>query len=374
MLKRILFSGVILLILLCVLEVILSFIYDYPEGYFIYPPNGEFEFKVNLDYVPGIYDSVAYVKHNSFGARSEELTNSFDHKILAIGGSTTACFALNQDKTWTSLLSKSLGNDYWVGNFGRLGNDTNHHILQARELLKYPELANAEYVIFLVGANDFGRFLASPEDYINPGKYSTILSSFATIPDSELPLIRRLTLFKILRQIKQNLLQLRANVDYGDSQYFAQQMRQNAPKIDTLPKIDTALRHYSDNLKKIITIVKSHNMTPVFVTQPSMWKPNLDDNLERLLLTGGTATIEGTNTLNYYSTEVLYKGMKQFNNTLLKICNEQNVPSINLADQLPKSTEVFYDDCHFNENGAQLVADVLSQVFKRQILSSNSNN
>jgi lysophospholipase L1-like esterase len=374
MLKRFLFSGIILLILLCLLEIILNFVYDYPEGYFIYPPNGEFEFKVNLDYVPGIYDSVAYVRHNSIGARSEESTNSFKHKILVIGGSTTACFALNQDKTWTSLLSESLGNDYWIGNFGRLGNDTNHHILQTQELLKYPELVNTEYVIFLVGVNDFGRFLANEQDYINPSKYSTTLSSFATIPDAELPFIRRLTLFKTLRQVKQNFLQSSTNVDYGDSQYLAQQMRQNAPKIDTLPNMDLALSHYRNNLKKIITLVKSHNMTPVFVTQPSMWKPNLEDNLERLLLTGGTATIGGTNTLNYYSTEVLHKGMKQFNNTLLKICNEQNVLSINLADQLPKSTEVFYDDCHFNENGAQLVANVLSQAFKGKVFSSYREN
>ena len=37
----------------------------------------------------------------------------------------------------------------------------------------------------------------------------------------------------------------------------------------------------------------------------------------------------------------------------------ERVARVDLAASLPKSVDILYDDCHFNENGARRVADLL---------------
>ncbi len=55
--------------------------------------------------------------------------------------------------------------------------------------------------------------------------------------------------------------------------------------------------------------------------------------------------------------------MYQFNQRLIDICRSKKVTCINL--ELPHSSDAFYDDCHFNENGADLVANQLFQYLNR---------
>lgn len=53
--------------------------------------------------------------------------------------------------------------------------------------------------------------------------------------------------------------------------------------------------------------------------------------------------------------------MGRYNETLSKVCRAQHVECIDLASLLPKDTSVFYDDIHFNEEGADKVAEILAQ-------------
>lgn len=363
---------IVLLVLLLILEVVLSWTVEFPTGYFTYEPNSEMQFKVDTSYIGGIHEEISRVSFNSLGARSPEISNKQIHKIVAIGGSTTACFALNQEMTWTTLVNNKLGSDYWIGNFGRLGNDSNHHVHHVDNLLKNKDLQDAEAVLFLIGVNDFGRFLGDQSGYLHKSEYELKLSGFASMPDSELPFHRRLTLFKLLRKVKQNFNSLKNDFSYGEVQHELRLKRQAQAMVyeKVLPDLTEGLEHYRKNVERLISKVRAQGKLPIFLTQPTMWQADLSKEYERLLLMGSGFNKTNSEIPIYYATGALAAGIESFNELLIKICEEENVLYFDLANAIPKTSEAFYDDCHFNQKGAQIVADKLYGFLRENYLQN----
>jgi hypothetical protein len=65
-----------------------------------------------------------------------------------------------------------------------------------------------------------------------------------------------------------------------------------------------------------------------------------------------------------YTSKVLEEIMSAYNQTLIEVCKEEGIPYIDIASMLPKDTSVFYDDCHFNISGCEMVSEI---VFERVI-------
>ena len=70
---------------------------------------------------------------------------------------------------------------------------------------------------------------------------------------------------------------------------------------------------------------------------------------------------------HYYSIDALAKGMKMYNETLVKICLKNKIECIDLAKQLEKKTSIFWDDMHFTEHGAQMVAKILTDYLAQDL-------
>jgi hypothetical protein len=55
--------------------------------------------------------------------------------------------------------------------------------------------------------------------------------------------------------------------------------------------------------------------------------------------------------------------MQLYNDALLEVCRERSADCLDVAAQLPRNAEIFYDDAHYTEEGsrrlARLVADHL---------------
>ena len=102
---------------------------------------------------------VSEFAHNTtdrWGLRGDEPPAEWDSQctIIAIGGSTTQCFYLDNKKTWPYLLQEKLRKvcpKTWVGNAGFSGNSTRAHIVVVHDVLQQikPKMA-----IFLTGIND----------------------------------------------------------------------------------------------------------------------------------------------------------------------------------------------------------------------------
>jgi hypothetical protein len=94
------------------------------------------------------------------------------------------------------------------------------------------------------------------------------------------------------------------------------------------------------------------------VTQPTLWRKDLPDEL-RALLWSRPVGLTG----RAISAGELARGMREYNDTMRRFCRTESVECIDLAARFPKDGTVFIDDEHFNEAGARLVAEVIAEHF-----------
>ena len=354
-LKKIAFSGIVFLVLLIVAEIVLSLLEVVPSDYYVNTPNSCFTWEINHDEIVGIQQD-SEVTFDALGARSISDYKEAEHKMFVLGGSTAACFALTQEKTWAALIEKKLGDTFWIGNFGRPGNNSNHHLLQLEQLLKKPALQDTKTVIIMQGVNDLVAYLISEERYLNLPEAKVKRFAFQHIPDDHLPWYKRFTLYKLAARAKKNISFYFNHKDHLTKTVLdIRALKKQSKIIPELPDLTKGLARYEENIKQLIQIAKENNIQLVFVTQATMWKPNLEPQYEELMITSGFQNNEA-----FYSTTALYGGMEAFNEKLKTVCAQENIPCIDL--QLPKTTESFYDDFHFNESGAELTA---KQIYEK---------
>tara|TARA_R110002049_G_scaffold290785_2_gene474401 strand:+ start:3066 stop:4172 length:1107 start_codon:yes stop_codon:yes gene_type:complete len=354
--KKIAILGLVFIILLVIAEVVLSWLKIFPDDYYTMTPNSGFTWIINSKEIEGIQgdSEVLFDKH---GARSISDIENKENKIAVFGGSTTACLALTQSLTWSALLEKKLGDTYWVGNFGRPGNSSNHHVLQFKHILEKPELSGVKTVLVMQGVNDFIGYLVSSKRYINSSDEELEKIAFQHTPNKWFS-IRQTNLFRLMAKAKKKIMFYFVHKEYLTKvAKDIRGLRKESELIDSLPPLAEGLNHYQKNTEKIIRLANEKNIKVIFITQATMWKPNLEEKYEKLLLTSGFENNEA-----FYSTLALYDGMNAFNDRLRSVCNQNNISYIDL--DIPKTTASFYDDFHFNESGAKLVADQLSQSLK----------
>jgi hypothetical protein len=114
-------------------------------------------------------------------------------------------------------------------------------------------------------------------------------------------------------------------------------------------------KDYQEFILKIIEVCKINKISCYFVTQPTAYSLDASKNLqERFWMTPPNANW----TLSL--TELI--GVSNlYNDWLLKIAHENQVNACDLGNKIPPQVQYFYDDCHFNEGGAILVAKYISQ-------------
>ncbi len=91
-------------------------------------------------------------------------------------------------------------------------------------------------------------------------------------------------------------------------------------------------------------------------TQPVLWRDDLDAENKALCWFG--VLPDG----RYLSIAELRAGMDRYNNVLRRICDERHVELIDLS-QLNGDPQLFYDDCHLTEAGADRMARLIADWF-----------
>ncbi len=353
------------------------------DDYFVWHPNLEKTFKPLPGIMPGISGESRFTI-NASGMRGDPFPEGDRYRILTIGGSTTECLYLDQSEAWPQLLQDKLNNlggpDVWVGNVGASGRNTRHHLLQIEKLLEqYPRI---ELIVLLIGINDLSLRLRQDIDFRpmrqEGPEYKQILlnKAFSVHPtrDPLLPFYKRTEIWRLLRRVKHRVLIPVANTviqdDAAEIYKEWRRHRRNAAKVlDTLPDLSSALEEYAQNIHSIIDLAQERGTAIVFMTQPSMWRQDLPESLSNLLWFGGIGNFQEQSGKPYYSVNALANAMEMYNETLLNVCKIRPVDCLDLAPLVPKDTTAFYDDVHFNEQGATTVANALAQfVVEKKII------
>jgi len=337
-------------------------------AYYIWPSGFHTVFKPLPEIMPGIYGESKFIA-NSKGIRGAEIPAGKAYKILAIGGSATECTFLDQTEAWPFLLEKKLagstGLSVWVGNIGKSGNTTRHNILQMRCLLR--QFPDTDAVLALVGINDLTIALSRGPGYAaqDESEEEMSISSFSMIPlshRSHLPFYKKTAIWQVCKKLRYLIFSGSNRQDTEGRQYITWRGHRKKAKtiIDVLPDMSMPLEEYSRNINTMIDLAKERNTRLIFITQPTLWRRGLSRELENLMWLGGIGDFQKEEGKEYYSPSALAGAMKMYNDTLLDICLRRKVECVDLAGLLPKDTSVFYDDCHFNEEGSEKAAELIS--------------
>ena len=180
------------------------------------------------------------------------------------------------------------------------------------------------------------------------------------------PIYKRTEIWVLLKDVKRLFVsdQTDERLEQDDSGLVYElwrENRKNAIRVrEQMPDLTEALDEYRKNIGDIADIAKKRDTELILLTQPSIWREDLPARLEELLWMGGIGEFQKETGKEYYSVQVLANSMAVYNDALLGICRNRNLHCIDLARSLPRDDSVFYDDVHFNESGAVMVADVLA--------------
>ena len=349
---------------ICFTIAIAEFVLSVYSGnvYYVWPPNLEVVFEPFPNVMPGINGLQRFTTDSS-GIRSISNYDDADYRILAIGGSTTECLYLDDNGTWSAILEKNLNKrstiKYWVGNVGRSGLNTRHHIFEVKYLL--PQFPEIDAVLLLVGINDLLTFLGTNRYYsINQilGSNKFLRETFSN------HLVKMTHIADIIDYRNYHSFFLVNNASYiltnkknfqdeaGYSYIRHRNERLNSNKKRQLPSLENGMREYSENLNYIVDICRENNVTIIIATQPTLWSENMLKELNNLLWMGRTSDDS-----TFYEPSSLDNAMTQYNNIVRNVSIARDLQLVDLDNYLPKDTTAFYDDCHFNEDGAVLVGE-----------------
>jgi lysophospholipase L1-like esterase len=344
-------------------ELFLQFITDKNDNFYIFPPNQKFLRVTNPDFTPGVYRD-AYFEANEFGIRADSYDRKFKKNILILGGSTAIDEFLHQELTWANQLQMILNtsvhwNPTWVGNLGKSARHSGHHLDYMQRIVPY--MPKPDYILILLGANDLQLALRS--SYRNLNADEELMFNYAVHPDTSF--VSNFGIYRFYRKMK--LWRLRekyAFVSGSEGIKIWRECRQSvkeARHINILPDAKKQHQYMKDNLQEIVSLAQSYNAEVILITQPTLWNVASTNAEKSLLISGGV----GPNTSwckekKYYSLGALTKGISAINQITRDFCSENKLKCIDLARLLPPSTEYFFDDMHFNEDGAHRVAEIIA--------------
>jgi lysophospholipase L1-like esterase len=255
----------------------------------------------------------------------------------------------------------------WVGNVGKSGHLSDHHVLQVEKLLdQYPRI---DLVVVLVGTNDMTK-VGQNGRYVPLNEIERQLA-FAVQPgvdvgDADLPFYKRTEIWRTLRKARDNLVastEGKLVQDTLGSVYVTmRQNRRNAVRyLDDFPDLSEALSVYRANLNHIVDMAERHRTGVIFATQPSLWAESMTREAEDLLWMGRVGKYGEDVPADYYTPRAMAGAMNAYNAALLAVCRERSLDCLDLAAAVPKTPVAFYDDVHFTEAGAQIVADAMTR-------------
>ena len=338
---------------------------DFP--WYVWPPN--YHCTLRPKGLHGVSEAGQFTT-NSRGIRGKELDPKDTYRVLCIGGSTTECLYLDDTKTWPRQLENRLSqytDQPWVGNVGRSGMTAHHHVTLLEHL---PEAHLVDCWLVLCGLNDMGQQLRGTYAANAQNTWNNVFAyrHVALGRSTHRPLHRNFFIFHLLEILRKRfkvMMHSQDAVAFQDvkAEWIVDRVksRLNKPHTDQLPDIKPFLEEYERNLVRLVRLSREREVLLVMATQPTGWSDNITPQYDANLL--GTQLPDG----RYIAIAKLAEVMAQFNDKMRQVCKRENVPCIDLAKHVPKGLDSFYDDAHFNEQGARIVATLLAESLMTMI-------
>jgi hypothetical protein len=345
--KRLL--GVLFALALC--EFLLRIYNPYPfsikNGRLILPAN---QTKIFSNSWIKKLDEKIYYSRNSLGFRGPELPDSISKltSIITIGGSTTECKFLSDSCTWPFLLYQSLkkqNSSVWLNNAGNDGHSTFGDLLMLKE---YILRLKPDYALFLTGLNEEStepdEFDLMTEKNISTRSFKGFIKSILNYSE-----IGR-TVFNFYHvQIAYKKGLVHREIDPAD---LAISLIPESVKQKRIASQTPYLNGYKNRISQILIACKNANITPVLITQPSLFGDYLDSATNIAIGNKWIKTETGE------SNCILEQKILELYNDVLRSFSTQAIV-IDLAKEMPKNFIYYYDFTHFTNEGAKKASEIL---------------
>jgi lysophospholipase L1-like esterase len=326
----------------------------YPHHYIPsqFPPNFRLTMKAE-EGLPGVLGENLF-STNNMGFRGDYLASpkpDQEFRIFLVGASTTQCILVDDAQAINKVLQDELtrniprGMSVKVYDASKTGDRSYDHIaiIVHRIVHLQPDL-----IVILSGFSDLNASIKNA-DYLhyraNSYQVKLAFPTLVKMLATEFQLGRRAHyLFSLLsgKTANQIFEGIPVRTNYG----MMVKVRMSVPVSNMIPR--TNLAPYRNNLTTIAGVAKAHGVRLVFVTQPNSWNSSIDPSIKNwhwMSYRAGTT----------YSEVAMEDALTAFNNVMIEVAAEQGIPLCDLAKSIPKSTEFFFDDVHFNVKGAHEV-------------------
>ena len=315
------------------------------------PPGLRIVFHPSSDIMPGVSGDAHY-RTNREGLRGPEIPRhgedslSDDKRIVCLGGSTTECTYLDDTETWPALVAKHLnaeavvgeGPGNWVGAAAVSGASTREHLRFVETSALMDEI---DTLVVLCGVNDLELALRG-EDAAQQARPPWLWSKL-TLPKL---IVRSWSRWTAATRM--------AAEDPEGRNYLARRAERAASQTtDARASLSAATAAYGTRLKRIAEICRQRGVRLVLVEQPVLWRDDLPEDAARLLWLGRLPDGQ------YLSARALRLAMDNFNRTMECVATDTGVTFVDTSS-LAGRPELFYDDCHLNERGAQELAALVA--------------
>jgi lysophospholipase L1-like esterase len=298
-----------------------------------------------LDFAGKLDTQLVHTK-NSLGFRGPEPSATFasDLTIITVGGSTTECFYLNDADAWPARMGGALQPHFkslWVNNAGLDGHSSFGHL---RLMQQYLGGLKPKVVTVLAGVNDM--FVDAPTNFD---------------VKQETSLLGRLSAYSEVAALIANLQRVRRAVAIEDLGAMPRPLNlydvEKPPAQDPPPPPETERRHaaYKTRLEALVAEARQAGIVPVLITQPALFGAGKDD-ITRVDLAKITVTLDQPR-----SGANAWALLESYNDVMRGVARELNVPLIDLARELPKSSRLFYDLVHFSKAGGAAVGEIVAR-------------
>ncbi|MFY9345308.1 MAG: GDSL-type esterase/lipase family protein, partial [Planctomycetota bacterium] len=309
------------------------------------------------DALPGVSGAGTFTI-NRFGFRSPRLQSvakaADTRRVFCLGGSTTECLYLDDRAAWPEVLQQELGvPGLDVVNAGHSGDVSRDHVaLLAQRVVAFAP----DVVIVLAGINDMFQQLApdySPlrdDTRARAGARSigadNALESFAC----DLSQVARGAVLA-MRHLSTPVLAGARQDPHGGwvarerAKWRALPWRSEPLAVDPAPE-------FAENLRSLVGLCRAHDAVPVLLTQPALWGSD-DPRCEQRFWRRPPDDRRVPH-------RELWQQLERFNDVTRAVAAATGCVLVDLARELPKAVESFYDDDHVNVAGAQQLGRIVS--------------
>lgn len=296
---------------------------------------------------------------NNMGFRGDYLASPKplnEFRIFIVGGSTAECLTVDDSESINVVMQAELAKNIPVGltvkvyNAGKSGDRSYDHIAMMVHRLIHLE---PDMIIVFAGFNDLNASMKNA-DYLhyrhNGYEKRVTASALVMMLATEFQLGRRAhSVFKSLtgKTDQQVFEEIPVKTNYKEKV----KVRMSVPVSSDTPRTDFPA--YRRNLTTIAGVARSHGIRLIFMTQPSSWNSSIDPSIRNW----HWMTYRAGKT---YSEDSMDTALTAVNGVMIDVARERDVPVLDLARSIPKSTEYFIDDVHFTVKGAKEIGTQLA--------------